>query len=148
VYNLRYIQVTIENMPTDPIITQIMLLRKHTTPRNHSIKKSAKFQLWYTTVAQLSGPNDMTYSNFRRPIWIMRNHYPLRGQGDITLGRTIFNDCRGRLQPFLYTDGISNDTYLCKFTKDAPRVIHKEHDHDEITYELAEIYRIQSGYTT
>ncbi|KKL90803.1 hypothetical protein LCGC14_1361660, partial [marine sediment metagenome] len=148
VYNLRYIQVTIENMPTDPIITQIMLLKKHTLPRISEIGKSHQWPRWYTKTAMLSGPHTLRHSNFRRPIQAFRRHYPLWGTGEIISAEGIFEDCRGRLQPFIYQPGTAiSEMFICQMTKDQAQFQEIQDQYKEVGFEFDQIYRITSGWT-
>lgn len=146
-YTLRYIQIEAVNMPVDPQITQVMLLRKHTTSRNHSIKNSHQFPRWYTNVTKLDGSRTLRKSNMRTPIQVFRRFYPLYGAVDITQAYNIVNECVGQVEPFIYTDGLSNDTYICIMSKDEPNINDIEQDHYEMQIEFEELYRIQSGYT-
>ncbi|KKK87449.1 hypothetical protein LCGC14_2753130 [marine sediment metagenome] len=148
-YNLRYIQIVTVSMPVDPIITQVMLLRKRTISRTSAIHKSHQWPTWNTTTAALSGLHTLRYSNFRRPIQAFRQHYPLYSAANIANAQGIGKGVRGRLQPFIYQPKTTiADMYICHMSKDKERFIPIEHEHKEIVFKFEEIYRIQSGYTT
>ena len=148
-FTLRYINIRVVNMSADPIITQVMLLRKLELPRISEIGKSHQWPRWYTKTAMLSGPHTLRHSNFRRPIQAFRQHYPLYSAANIANAQGIGKGVRGRLQPFIYQPKTTiADMYICHMSKDKERFIPIEHEHKEIVFEFEEIYRIQSGYTT
>ena len=146
-YKLRFVNLRFVNMPADPIFTQVMLCRKHTTARNHSIKESHTWDRFYTKTQQFEGFRSISHSNYQHKIKAFRRHYPLYGTADYVQSQNIVSDSQGMLYPFIYTDGLLSNTFVCQFTKNTFEPKDIEHDHYEIIYEFEEIYRIKPGYT-
>lgn len=154
VYNMRYIRIKFvgfsnSSPQTDPKVTQVMLLNQQQMGRNYTIDKSYQYPVFYTDEQDLIGPKGISYSNFGHSVEEFRRHWPLVGTADINKTINIFKNFRGKLFPFLYVDGLTGVTYLCKSLEDkldSRKYINFQFD--EVTFDFREIYKIKSGFSS